>query len=141
MARNEIATFSPLLDAEKDENVSVSRDLLTRNIMKGNCPTILGTLATYEKNAIENAIGERKQRKKVVGAAHGSIASAPLCADGLVKPYPDAAAFLSISKTSIYKLMQSGKIPYVRVTDGGDVRIPRTALIEFAEARLIKRVV
>jgi excisionase family DNA binding protein len=63
--------------------------------------------------------------------------SSNLCEDGLLRPYPDAAQFLGISRSSIFQLMANGKLPYVRVVVGK--RIPRRALVNFAESRLVER--
>jgi excisionase family DNA binding protein len=59
--------------------------------------------------------------------------------DGLVKVHPDASEFLGISRSATFQLLRDGELPYVRVTPGGDRRIPRRALIEFAASRLVER--
>jgi excisionase family DNA binding protein len=60
-----------------------------------------------------------------------------LCSDGLLRP-SEAAAFLGISRSVFWVLMQSGRIPFARVTPAGNRRIPRRALIDYAEARLVQ---
>jgi excisionase family DNA binding protein len=62
---------------------------------------------------------------------------------GLLRPR-DAARYLSISKPSLYRLMARGRIPYLHVTTGGnlregDRRIPRAALLHFIEAGLVEQ--
>jgi Helix-turn-helix domain len=60
-----------------------------------------------------------------------------LCSEGLVKPHPDGTAFLQVSKTSIYAAMNKGLLAYVEIGIGGrDRRIPKRALIAFAESRI-----
>jgi excisionase family DNA binding protein len=56
-----------------------------------------------------------------------------LFADGLTD-VRGAAAFLCLSRSSLYSLMDAGALPYVKL--GRARRIPRRALIEFAAARL-----
>ncbi|MGI6626709.1 MAG: helix-turn-helix domain-containing protein [Limnochordia bacterium] len=43
----------------------------------------------------------------------------------------EACEFLSVGKSSIYNLMNMGKIPFVFV--GSNRRIPRAALVQFTE--------
>jgi excisionase family DNA binding protein len=76
----------------------------------------------------------RKNAPKPSTTIDAPVAS--LCADGLISPTA-AAEFLSISRTSLYELLKSGAIPYTRI--GADKKIPRRALVEFAEARLVER--
>ncbi len=47
---------------------------------------------------------------------------------------PEAAAALSLGRSTIYKMMESGEIPTVRV--GRAVRIPLTALVAWAERQI-----
>ncbi len=66
-----------------------------------------------------------------------------LCSEGLLRPI-DAANFLSVSKSTIYRLMESGRLAYLRLPAGGNVqdgdpRIPRTALLRFIEDGLARR--
>ena len=49
----------------------------------------------------------------------------------------DAAEWLAISRSAVYQLLNTGEIAYVRI--GADRRIPRRALVEYANARLVKR--
>jgi excisionase family DNA binding protein len=46
----------------------------------------------------------------------------------------EAGEFLSLSRATIYLLMDNGKLPYARF--GRARRIPRAALTEFAERNL-----
>jgi excisionase family DNA binding protein len=62
-----------------------------------------------------------------------------LCRDGLLKLHPNSSRFLDVSRSAIFQLVRDGVLPYVRVTRGGDRRIPRQALVEFAASRLIVR--
>jgi excisionase family DNA binding protein len=58
---------------------------------------------------------------------------AELVSDGLVT-VPEAAAFLSLSRSTLYALMERGDLPYVRI--GAARRIPRKALIALASSNL-----
>lgn len=59
-----------------------------------------------------------------------------LLGDGLETP-KGAAAFLKISVAQLYRLMESGALPYVKI--GRSRRIPRRALIELAARNLVRR--
>ncbi len=59
--------------------------------------------------------------------------SAELIADGLLT-IAAAAAFLSVSRSTIYVLMEQGTLPSVRI--GRARRIPRRSLITYAAAHL-----
>jgi excisionase family DNA binding protein len=61
------------------------------------------------------------------------------CADGLMRPYPEGAAFLRIGRSKIFALMAIGAIPTVRVFDGGPRRIPKAALVQYLNARMVER--
>jgi excisionase family DNA binding protein len=50
---------------------------------------------------------------------------------------PEAATFLSLSRASIYKLMDSGSLAYAKF--GRSRRIPRRALLEYAERQIVQR--
>ena len=54
-------------------------------------------------------------------------------ADGLVT-IPEAADFLRISRAMLYKLMDRGELPYVKI--GRSRRVPRRAVVEFAAEAL-----
>ncbi|MGL4554872.1 MAG: helix-turn-helix domain-containing protein [Gemmataceae bacterium] len=56
-----------------------------------------------------------------------------LVADGLV-PLGDAMAFLSISRSTLYELMEKGVLPYAKI--GRSRRIPKRALVELAQRTL-----
>jgi excisionase family DNA binding protein len=56
-----------------------------------------------------------------------------LVSDGVLT-VPDAANFLSISRSAVYQLMQSGRLPYVHI--GRARRIPKRSLIGLAAANL-----
>lgn len=58
---------------------------------------------------------------------------AELVSDGLVT-VPEAAAFLSLSRSTLYALMERGDLPYVRI--GAARRIPRKALVALALSNL-----
>jgi excisionase family DNA binding protein len=77
------------------------------------------------------------QTKQARGRTIAPTPKASICADGLVPPWPDGGEFLGIKRTKMYELMQDGSIPYVRVA--GDRKIPRRALIEYAERNLVSR--
>ncbi len=62
-----------------------------------------------------------------------------MVADGLMT-VPEAGAFLRLSRSTLYNLMESGRLPYVRL--GGDGRraarrIPRRAVVALAAAHLV----
>lgn len=58
---------------------------------------------------------------------------ADLVSDGLVT-VPEAAAFLRVSRSTIYVLMDRGDLPYVRI--GSARRIPKKALVTLASSCL-----
>ena len=60
-----------------------------------------------------------------------------LLKDGL-KTIREAAAFLGISRSSIYTLMDSGRLAYVRI--GTSRRIPHRSLLELAASNLTEAV-
>ena len=62
---------------------------------------------------------------------HGS--DSELLEDGLVS-VAEAAQFLSLSRSSLYVLMDAGRLAYVKL--GRARRIPRRALIELVRANL-----
>jgi excisionase family DNA binding protein len=55
-------------------------------------------------------------------------------ADGLVT-VGEAARFLGIGRSKLYSLMDSGRLPFVKLDTAR--RIPRTALIKLAERCLV----
>jgi excisionase family DNA binding protein len=61
------------------------------------------------------------------------------CSDGLMRPYPEAAAFLGIGRSKMFELMSKGTVPTVRVSDGGPRRIPKAALVRYLDARVVAR--
>jgi excisionase family DNA binding protein len=56
--------------------------------------------------------------------------------DGFVE-VPEAATFLSLSRASVYKLMDQGSLVYAKF--GRSRRIPRRALMEYAHQQLVRR--
>lgn len=56
-----------------------------------------------------------------------------LVADGLV-PLPQAMTFLSVSRSTLYELMDKGVLPYAKI--GRSRRIPKRALVELAQRTL-----
>jgi excisionase family DNA binding protein len=61
------------------------------------------------------------------------------CDDGLMRPYPEAATFLRVGRSTIFELMAKGALPTIRVFDGGPRRIPKAALVRYLNARVIER--
>ena len=59
--------------------------------------------------------------------------SAALVEDGLVT-VPEAAAFLRLSRSTVYELMNQGVLAYAKI--GRSRRIPRRALVELAAREL-----
>jgi excisionase family DNA binding protein len=59
-----------------------------------------------------------------------------LVADGMLT-VDQAREFLALSRSTIYELMESGKLPYVKF--GRSRRIPRRALIAAAAGALVAR--
>lgn len=57
-----------------------------------------------------------------------------IVAEGLVS-VPEAARFLSISRSKLYALMEQGALAYVRL--GRARRIPRRALVALAAQHLV----
>ncbi len=58
------------------------------------------------------------------------------CIDGLMRPFPEGAAFLGIGRSKIFALMADGTLPTVRVFDGGPRRIPKAALVRYLDSRV-----
>ncbi|GEM_PF-1975390 len=56
-----------------------------------------------------------------------------LVSDGLMT-VPEVAAFLRLSRSTVYALMEKGALPYVRI--GAARRVPRRAVIDLAAANL-----
>jgi excisionase family DNA binding protein len=56
-----------------------------------------------------------------------------LVEDGLVS-IEGAMAFLSIGRSTVYELMEQGKLPWVKI--GRSRRIPRRALVQLAQLTL-----
>jgi excisionase family DNA binding protein len=56
--------------------------------------------------------------------------------DGFVE-VPQAAEFLSLSRATVYKLMDDGQLAYAKF--GRSRRIPKRALLEYAERRIVQR--
>ena len=54
--------------------------------------------------------------------------------DRLLFTVPEAAEMLGISRSHLYQLIQSGKLPVVRL--GASVRIPRVWLERYIEERV-----
>jgi excisionase family DNA binding protein len=62
-----------------------------------------------------------------------------IVADGLMT-VPEAAAFLRLSRSTLYNLMESGRLAYVRLVGDGRRaarRIPRKAVIALAAVHLV----
>ena len=55
--------------------------------------------------------------------------NAALVEDGLLK-VAEAAAFLSLSRATLYTLMDRGELPFVKI--GRSRRIPKRAVVELA---------
>jgi excisionase family DNA binding protein len=56
-----------------------------------------------------------------------------LFADGMLT-VPEAATFLSLSRSQVYAIMEAGHLCYVKL--GRSRRIPKRALIDLAQANL-----
>lgn len=54
-------------------------------------------------------------------------------ADGLMN-VSEAMAFLAVARSTLYQLMETGQLPYVKI--GRARRIPRRALIQLAASNL-----
>jgi excisionase family DNA binding protein len=59
-----------------------------------------------------------------------------LVADGCIK-LDEAQRFLQVSRSTLYELMDAGELPYLRF--GRNRRIPRRALIEFAQRAIVAK--
>jgi excisionase family DNA binding protein len=59
-----------------------------------------------------------------------------LVIDGLVT-VKEAAHFLSVSVAQVYRIMEQGRLPYVKI--GRSRRIPRRAVVELAAQNLVDR--
>lgn len=53
----------------------------------------------------------------------------------LLLSVPEAARTLGISRSHLYQLIQSGKLPVIRL--GASVRVPRRWLEEFVERQVV----
>jgi excisionase family DNA binding protein len=61
-------------------------------------------------------------------------AAAELIDEGFVKVH-EAAKFLAVCRAKLYQLMDSGELRYAKF--GKSRRIPRRALVEYAERNLV----
>lgn len=59
-----------------------------------------------------------------------------LVADGLLT-VKEAIAFISLSRSTLHKLMENGQLGYVKI--GKARRIPRKALLELAAKAVVRR--
>lgn len=50
---------------------------------------------------------------------------------------PEAAAALGISRSSIYSLIRSGRIGYVRIA-GGSIRVPASEIDRFVDSNVVR---
>lgn len=57
-----------------------------------------------------------------------------IVSDGLMK-IRDAAKFLGLSRSTLYKLMETGKLSYVKIETSR--LVPRRAVVELAERSLV----
>jgi excisionase family DNA binding protein len=80
--------------------------------------------------SIRNAGTKRDINRVVTGP---SAKSADILADGL-QTVEAAADFLAVGKTTLYKAMERGELPYVKI--GRARRIPRRALLNYAANNL-----
>lgn len=64
------------------------------------------------------------------------VGASDLCREGLFR-ISEAALFLGICRSKMDALLADGTIPYVRV--GADRRIPKVALVRYAQDRLVQR--
>jgi excisionase family DNA binding protein len=55
--------------------------------------------------------------------------------DGGLDRVPEAATFLAMSRSQIYKLMDQGRLPWVKI--GKSRRIPHRAVVELAAKNLV----
>jgi excisionase family DNA binding protein len=78
--------------------------------------------------------GSNARGKRSVGKRDRSEPA--LCEDGLFAPR-EASMFAKVGRTKIFALMADGSLPYIRI--GARRRIPKRALIDYLEARLVKR--
>ena len=72
-----------------------------------------------------------------IGAHVDPTEKSLICADGLTTAHHGATGFMGVRRVSIYRWMASGELPFVELDSGR--RIPRRALVEFAERRLVRR--
>lgn len=56
---------------------------------------------------------------------------------GGLRPVQDVAKFLSVSRSKVYQLMESGKLPYVKL--GKSRRVRWSDVIRLVESNLISR--
>jgi excisionase family DNA binding protein len=69
-------------------------------------------------------------------ATQQELSDRELVADGLVT-IPEAEVLLRLGRTSIYRLMASGDLTFVKI--GRSRRVPRRAVIELARRSLVAR--
>lgn len=62
-------------------------------------------------------------------------AAADLLVEGGLCTVPQAAAFLSLARSTVYALMDRGEIPFAKF--GRARRIPKRALVAFASRHLV----
>jgi excisionase family DNA binding protein len=87
-------------------------------VMFGHCTTVANNSKRFWRKSMKVAADPR----------------AALVDEGLVS-VGQAAAFLGLSRSSIYTLMEKGELAFAKI--GGSRRIPRKALTQLAERSLV----
>jgi excisionase family DNA binding protein len=55
--------------------------------------------------------------------------------EGQLRRVPEVAAMLSLSRSKVYQLMESGELPYVKI--GRSRRVKHTTVLRFIEQKVV----
>jgi excisionase family DNA binding protein len=63
------------------------------------------------------------------------LSNEALVKEGLLKVHPDATSFCGLSRSTLYELMDDGRLAYVKI--GKARRIPKSALLALLAAHVV----
>ena len=59
----------------------------------------------------------------------------PPAAPSPIMTVPDVAAYLNVSRSTVYRMVRDGQLPFFRVSIGGDLRFNREAIDKWIAER------
>ena len=75
-------------------------------------------------------------KKEIAKQAAASFQETALVEDGATD-VPGAEAFTGLGRSTLYKLMETGKLPFIKI--GKSRRIPRKALVDLLASGLVSQ--